>query len=187
LIPLSESSLSLLERARLGDREALDHLIARYLPRLTRWASGRAPAWARDEGDTDDLVQEAVLGTMKNLNGFHPRHDGALLAYFREAVLNRVRDGVRRRLARGPAVALDSQIPAATPSPLESVIGVETLTRYEAALGRLTPDDRALIVARVELGQSYEEITCAFGKPSINAARVAVCRALARLARHMKA
>lgn len=39
----SPSSLTLLERAQAGDRAALDPLIARYLPRLQRWASGRLP------------------------------------------------------------------------------------------------------------------------------------------------
>jgi RNA polymerase sigma-70 factor (ECF subfamily) len=43
-----ETSLSLLERAREGDADALNALIARYLPRLQRWAHGRLPAWARD-------------------------------------------------------------------------------------------------------------------------------------------
>jgi hypothetical protein len=37
------SSLTLLERAQAGDRAALDLLVARYLPRLQSWASGRLP------------------------------------------------------------------------------------------------------------------------------------------------
>ena len=57
----TESSLALLERARAGDRQALETLTARYLPRLRRWASGRLPRWARDLADTEDLVQETVL------------------------------------------------------------------------------------------------------------------------------
>ena len=41
--------------------------------------------------------------------------------------------------------------------------------------------DREAIVARIELQQSYEEIAVALGKPTANAARAAVTRALARL------
>jgi RNA polymerase sigma-70 factor, ECF subfamily len=184
---VSESSTALLDRARAGDREALERLVARYLARLTRWASGRAPAWVRDEGDTDDFVQDAVLGTLRNINGFVPRHDGALLGYLREAVLNRIRDRVRRGSHLAPPGPWVEQVPTPAPSPLDSAIGRETLDRYEAALARLRPDDRDLIVARVELGQGYEELAVSFGKPSVNATRVAVCRALARLAREMKA
>ena len=36
-------SLTLLSRAQEGDRGALETLIARYRPRLQRWASGRLP------------------------------------------------------------------------------------------------------------------------------------------------
>jgi len=34
-----ESSVELLTRAQSGDDAALNSLLARYLPRLTRWAS----------------------------------------------------------------------------------------------------------------------------------------------------
>ena len=38
-----DSSVDLLLKAQAGDNEALDRLLARYLPRLRRWASGRLP------------------------------------------------------------------------------------------------------------------------------------------------
>ncbi len=55
----------------------------------------------------------------------------------------------------------------------------------QSALARLKPTDVQAIVARVELGQSYEEITRALGKPNLHATRVTVWRALGRLAREM--
>jgi RNA polymerase sigma-70 factor, ECF subfamily len=61
----AESSIELIEPAKAGDSHALDTLIARYLPRLQRWASGRLPAWARDLAETQDLVQETVYKTFK--------------------------------------------------------------------------------------------------------------------------
>ena len=64
----AESSMALLKRARAGDRQALEALTARYLPRLRRWASGRLPRWARDLADTEDLVQETVLQTFKRID-----------------------------------------------------------------------------------------------------------------------
>lgn len=70
--PELHSSLTLLERARAGDREALESLIARYLPRLQRWASGRLPRWARDMAETQDLVQEALFQTFKRIERFEP-------------------------------------------------------------------------------------------------------------------
>jgi RNA polymerase sigma-70 factor, ECF subfamily len=52
-------------------------------------------------------------------------------------------------------------------------------------LQRLRESDRELIVARVELGLDYDEIADLLGRPSMSAARVAVSRALLRLATEM--
>jgi DNA-directed RNA polymerase specialized sigma24 family protein len=71
----SDSTLDLLARARAGDDRALEPLFARYLPRLRRWASGRMPRWARDAGDTQDLVQDTLLSVFKQIDGFEPRHE----------------------------------------------------------------------------------------------------------------
>ena len=49
----------------------------------------------------------------------------------------------------------------------------------------LKPSDREAIIARIELQQSYEEVAIALGKPSADAARVAVTRAVARLVQAM--
>src|SRR6187397_619210 len=84
-----ESTFHLIERARAGDREALERLFARHLKPLQRWARGRLPKWARDLADTDDLVQDTLAQTFKKIGDFEPRHVGALQAYLRQAVLNR--------------------------------------------------------------------------------------------------
>src|SRR4030095_4666226 len=48
----------LLREAQQGRRDALEELLARYRPRLERWATGRLPHNARSLLDTGDLVQE---------------------------------------------------------------------------------------------------------------------------------
>lgn len=181
----AESTFQLLARAREGDAKALDSLFARYLPPLRRWASGRLPRWARDMADTQDLVQETLLQTFKRIESFEPRSEGALQAYLRQAVMNRIRDEIRRRQRRPEALALDSQQPDDMPSPLEQAIGRQAVERYEAALDRLREQDRELVIGRVELGLSYEELADASGKPSLAAARKAAQRALLRLIEEM--
>jgi RNA polymerase sigma-70 factor, ECF subfamily len=180
-----ETTTRLLERARGGDRQALDALFARCLPRLRRWAAGRLPRWARDFADTQDLVQEAALQTFRRLEEFEPRREGALQAYLRQAVMNRIRDELRRFGRRGEAAELDSDLTGGEPSPLESAIGQETTERYERALERLRPDEREAIIARVEMGYNHEELAEALGKPTPDAARKASQRALVRLAAEM--
>lgn len=179
------TTADLLARARQGDPEALNELFSRYLPALRRWARGRLPAWTRDLRDTEDLVQETLLQTLRQLDRFEPRHEGALQAYLRQAVVNRVRDEVRRATRQPAGAALDEDHVDPAVSPLDHAIGSEAASRYEDALQRLTADERALIVARVEMGNSYQQIAVAHGKPSADAARMAVARALVRLASEM--
>lgn len=182
----AESTRQLLDRARAGEREALDRLLARYLPRLERWARGRLPRWARDVADTQDLVQETVLQTFRRIDAFEPRGAGAFQAYLRAAILNRIRDELRKARRRPSSMEIDEQRPDPGASPLEEAIGNEALERYEAALSRLKPSDREAIVARVEMGFSLEEVAEALDKPTANAARVAIDRALLRLAVEMR-
>src|SRR6476659_1661901 len=148
----AESSVDLLERARAGDQSALNTLMARHLPRLRRWASGRLPRWARDVADTQDLVQETLLQTFKRIERFEPRGEGALQAYLRQGVLNRIRDELRRAGRRPGVAELDSQAPDLAASPLEEAIGREAADRYETALERLRPEDREAIIGRIEMG-----------------------------------
>jgi RNA polymerase sigma-70 factor (ECF subfamily) len=180
-----DSTLSLIARARAGDQTALNDLFARFAPTLRRWASGRLPRSARDLADTPDLVQEAMVSTFRNLKGFEHRGEGAFQAYLRQAVMNRIRDELRKTRIRPATMAVETDLPAADASPLEVAIGVESVERYEAALERLTDAEREVIIARVELGLTYTEIAAATGRPTANAARMAVARALVRLAEEM--
>jgi RNA polymerase sigma-70 factor (ECF subfamily) len=181
----ADLTTDLLERARAGDAAALDQLFERHLPLLRRWAHGRLPRWARDIADTTDLVQETFLETLKRLERFEPRGDGALQAYLRQAVMNRIRNELRKRAVRGVTSSLDSRLPDDGTSPHELAVAQEMLDQYDAALERLRPEDREAIVSRVELDLSYAELAEVLGKPSPDAARMTVVRALVRLAEEM--
>jgi RNA polymerase sigma-70 factor (ECF subfamily) len=180
-----DSTFYLISRARAGDQEAIERLFARHLKPLQRWASGRLPKWARDLADTDDLVQDALLQTFKRIEDFEPRRVGALQAYLRQAVLNRLRDELRRKARRPDALDVDGLEDLTARSPLEDAIGRQAVEDYEAALGRLRPEEREAIIARVEIGYTCAELAEALGKPSAEAARKAARRALLRLAEEM--
>ena len=176
-----DSTLTLLTRAREGDAQALDDLFARYFPGLRTWARGRLPRWARDLADTPDIVQEVLLETFKRIGGFEHRGEGALRAYLRQAVMNRIRDELRRADRHPERVELDQSMIDPGLSPLEAAVGAQVVERYEAALQRLSEGERELVIARVEMGLTYAELAAATGKPSAGAARMAVSRALVRL------
>ena len=177
----SSSSTDLIQRAKRGDRSALSSLFGRHVPILRRWAHGRLPSWARMFGDTADLVQEAVLNTIRRLDQFEAKGERALQGYLRLAVQNKIVDLSRRSegRTRGGEVT-DEQPDRSQPSPLALAITAQEQARYRAALARMKTSDQTLIVGRLELGYSYDQLALIMGKYSTDAARVALLRALAR-------
>jgi len=175
----------LLQSVRDGDAAARERLAARYLPMLRRWARGRLPQGAREMLDTDDLVQITLLRALEKVEEFEPRREGAFLAYLRRIVLNSVRDEIRRVARRPGRTPLVEELPADGPSLLERAIGREAVEAYEAALATLPEEQQEAVVLRIEFGFTYPEIAEALCRPSANAARMMVSRALVRLAEVM--
>jgi RNA polymerase sigma-70 factor, ECF subfamily len=181
-----EPTIELVVRARGGDRLAVEALLERCLPSLKRWAHGRLPSAARGSLDTSDLVQETVLHVLRRLDHFQPRHVGAMQAYLRQSVINRIRDEVRRVSRQPTPVELAEEPPSDLTSPLEGAIKSEAYERYRDALNELSARDREMIVARVEAQWSVQEIAQKFGMRTTDAARMAVSRALRRLSDRLK-
>jgi RNA polymerase sigma factor (sigma-70 family) len=116
---------------------------------------------------------------------FEPTREGALQAYLRQAVMNRIRNEIRKKGRRPAQVELDGTELDKARSPLEEAIGLEEIDRYEEALGRLRPEEREAIILKVELGYTYQEAAQLLEKPTADAARKATERALVRLAEEM--
>ena len=181
-----EPTIELVVRAREGDRMAVEALLQRSIPSLRRFAHGRLPAAARGSLDTGDLVQETVLHVLRRLDTFEPRHVGAMQAYLRQSVINRIRDEVRR-IGRHPTpVDLPDDLASEIPSPLEEAVRAEAYDRYRAVLVQLSPRDREMIVARIEAQWNLGEIAQRFNMRTVDGARMAVTRALRRLMDRLK-
>ena len=181
-----EPTIELVVRAREGDRLAVEALLQRSIPSLRRFAHGRLPAAARGSLDTGDLVQETVLHVLRRLDTFEPRHVGAMQAYLRQSVINRIRDEVRR-IGRHPTpVDLPDDLASEIPSPLEEAVRAEAYERYRAVLVQLSPRDREMIVARIEAQWNLGEIAQRFNMRTVDGARMAVTRALRRLMDRLK-
>ena len=180
-----DSTASLLLQARSGDRTARERLAERYLPPLRRWARGRVPAGARDLTDTDDLVQMTLMAALDRVEAFEYRQDGAFAAYLRRVLQNKIRDQARRMGRRPDHQPLDDGWESEEPTPLEAAIGQEKLDCYERGLARLSTQHQEMVILRVEFGFTFAEVAEAVGAPSSNAARMAIARALVRLAEVM--
>jgi RNA polymerase sigma-70 factor (ECF subfamily) len=185
--PNLDSTEVILRRIRGGDERAREVLLARYLPILRRWAHGRLPAGARGLADTDDLVQVTLVRVLDHLDEFEPRHEGAFIAYVRRTLLNVMRNEIQRSARRRTGGEPPDDIADPRPSPLESAIGREVVERYETALAELAEEQQEAVIMRIEMGFTHHRIAEALGKPSADAARMTVSRALLRLADAMRA
>ena len=154
---------------------------------MRKWARGRLPRWARNFAETADLVQEALFQTFRRIDRFEDRGKGALQAYLRQAVTNRIRDEMRRvgRQLTGHSVPPDTLLQSGEPSPFESALDAERERKYKLALATLTEEDRLLVVARMELGYNYEQLALISNRSTADAARVAVRRAALKVAERM--
>jgi RNA polymerase sigma factor (sigma-70 family) len=174
-----DSTEDLVLKAKVGDRSAENEIVRRNLPRLRRFAHGRLPSRLRHGYDTEDIVQDSLLKTLQRIASFDTTRPGGLQAYLRVAIQNRVRDECRRRV---PIVSSEemAEVVDNAPSPFDRAREKEIAEGQQAALNRLRPADRALLVARIDMGYDYKQLARLFGKPTPNAARVAVHRALRR-------
>jgi RNA polymerase sigma factor (sigma-70 family) len=144
--------------------------IQKLLPWLRRWAHGRLPRGSAE--DTSDVVQEAVLDALKNLQDVPPGQQRALQAYLRQSVSNRIRASVRRQPFTSVS-DVDRE---------DDGVDSEMMVRYREVLKQLNERDRALIESRLEEHETYDQIATRFSFPTLAAARIAVTRALRRLA-----
>lgn len=163
---------------------AIERVIATLLPFFRRWTHGRLPTYARRRLDTGDIVQEAIVGVLRNLGQIDTADPEALAKYLAIAIRNRITDEVRRA-SHGEVANRKSDPADSRASPLEEAIDSENRRQYRAALLGLGEDDQALLVGRIELGLSFDELALVTKRQSADAARVATRRAAFRLARAM--
>jgi RNA polymerase sigma factor (sigma-70 family) len=168
-----------------GSRFAIiERAIATLLPFFQRWTHGRLPRYARRRMDTGDIVQEAIVGVLRNLGQIDTADPEALRRYLVIAIRNRISDEVRRASHGEVANGIRDQ-PDSGASPLDEAIDSENRRQYREALLTLGADDQTLLVGRIEMGLSFEELAIVTQRHSADAARVATRRAALRLARAM--
>lgn len=183
--PARDDTSDLRRAADAGDRSALGRLMALNVARLRRWAHGRLPRWTRTIADTSDLVQDAVVRTLGLDRQLRVGAPGALQAYLRQAITNRIADQHRTIARRGIAQPLDEQRPGDDLSPFDSAAHAELEARYRAAVSRLREGDQQLVVGHVELDYTVQQLAVLTGR-TVPATRMALRRALVRLAQDLE-
>ena len=176
-----------------GDADALDRLVARELPWLTGLVQRRLGTLLRSRLDTQDIVQEALLGTLRDGPRFvvdDRRQLRSLLARIVENVIRREHEHCtawRRDLRRDvalPASDVVLQLQSNSPFTRPSVAAAADEERawMRLALELLDADDRDVIVMREYRELSFAAIGATLGVTE-DAARMRQRRALSRLGR----
>ena len=189
-----DRTMDLVRRAHGGDGAALDRIIDRYYERVRRIVRLRLGSALRKRVDSSDILQEVFLEAVKRFDRFEMRDDGSLIHWMACMVESRIRDaadyfGAAKRDAgrevplAGDSTQLDRDLTAGGLLPAESAQRQEQIARLEAAIERLSPPDRELILLRDYAGLSWERIAELTGRPTPDAARMAHAEAVKRLGR----
>jgi RNA polymerase sigma-70 factor, ECF subfamily len=183
-----ERSQNLIDRAKAGDRDALEELARRYHQPLLRFLHGRLGRPARRVRETQDLPAEILMRAIRGLTGFEYRGPGSFWLYLRTIAFRYLIEVQRRQgEARVEDLLSGSRGDPADEraAPLEEVVGRENLAAYERALQALEPRERQAVVSRLELKLSYQAIAAELHFPSDAAARMAIKRAMGKMAKEM--
>lgn len=154
-----------LARARAGDEAAYRWLLGRYRTRVVRLAAHVL----RQEGEAEDVAQEAFLRAFRRLPSF--QGNGPFSSWLFQIAVRLCLD--RRRSARW-----GREVPAETaPEFISPPNSIDTHLLVEALLDQLSPPIRAALVLREIEGLEYDEIAQTLGVPvgtvrsRLNAAR----------------
>ena len=147
------STRVLLEQHRAGDAAALNELYGRYTTRVLAVVRARLGAELRQRVQSLDIVQEAMLDSLKNLEKFDYASEGAFLKWLTAIVENRIRDqrdyhkAARRDMGKqsplenprsdGSAIPLEIPDKSGVPTASRAMMLSEDMLRLEQALDHL--------------------------------------------------
>lgn len=174
-----ESFELLVREAQAGSREAFVALLEGCEGRLRALVERRTGPKVRSQQEPADIVQEVLLRAFRSIGSFRWRGEGSFFGWLSGIAENVLLDlGDPRR--RGPLLRLERDVLAKGSSPGGKLRSEERFDRLRAALDRLSPDHRQVILlARIE-GLPMEEIGKRMDR-SPNAAAQLLWRALRKL------
>jgi RNA polymerase sigma-70 factor (ECF subfamily) len=109
----------------------------------------------RDEHDARDLAQEGFLKAWRSIHQFEGR--SSFYTWLYKLVVNLAIASLRRK-GRCAEVELDHAIPSSLPSPRANYQRTEFREHLNAALAKLSPEHRNVIVLKEIEGLQYHEI-----------------------------
>jgi RNA polymerase sigma-70 factor, ECF subfamily len=149
--PEQSEDLALVHRAQAGDTEAFGVLVTKYRAKIYTKLYGMV----RNENDAWDLAQESFLQAWRSIHKFEGR--SSFYTWLYSLTVNLAIDSLRRKV-RCVEVELDDAIPCSLASPRANYRFTEIRLHINAALARLSPEHRAVIVLKEIQDLQYQEI-----------------------------
>ena len=188
---MHSNSGSLVERARAGDRRALEDLVVLHLPALRAFVRVQAGRELRDRESCSDLVQSACREVLADLSAFQYREEAGFRRWLFQAAERKILDRARflgrekrdpkreQALPEAESAIVDCYASFCTPSRIAAAR--EERERIEAAMEKLPETYREVLRLRHLLGLSNAEIGAEIGRTP-EYARMLLGRARHRLA-----
>ena len=154
------SERRLIRAAKRGSREAFEELFRLHWPRAHRTAY----LIVRDSAAAEDIAQESFVAALRHLDRFDGRRP--LGPWLNRIVVNRSIDWTRTRRLRAE-IGADHELFEGADETADPGAGVEQVPeQLMVALGRLSPERRAVVVMRYLLDYTPSEIAAALELPT---------------------
>jgi RNA polymerase sigma-70 factor (ECF subfamily) len=141
----------LARRSQAGDTEAFGELVTKYRAKIFTMVYGMV----RDEHDAWDLVQEGFLKAWHSIHLFEGR--SSFYTWLYSITVNLAISSLRRK-GRREEVELNDAIPSSLPGPGVNYQRTEIREQVNAALAKLSPEHRAVVVLKELEDLQYHEI-----------------------------
>jgi RNA polymerase sigma-70 factor (ECF subfamily) len=167
----------LVQRAKDGDRQALEALLTRHAPKVERLARHVL----RDPDDASDAAQEALAKVCVRLKQF--RGGSQFSTWLHRLVINTCLDAAERRKARVHEPLGDHL--QSGDDPAYDARNSELRRELCTALAGVSPEQAQVVLLKDALGYSFEEIAAANGMP-VGTAKCHAHRGRARLSERLE-
>lgn len=171
----------LVRRAAAGDPAAVEALLVGVRPGLVRYCRARLGRVGGAYTTADDVAQEVCVAVLRALPRY--REQGVpFTAFVYGIAAHKVADAQRSAVRDAAVTATETPLerPDAAPGPEQQAVASDLARRLSALLDRLPDVQREIVLLRVAVGLSAEEVGDVVGM-SAAAVRMAQSRALARL------
>lgn len=181
MMTTTEPEAELVRRAARRDGAAVAALLAGLRPGLVRYCRARLGRIGGAYTTADDVAQEICLAVLRALPGY--RDQGRPFSAFVYAIAaHKVADAHRAAVRAATVTAEDAppEHPDADPGPEQRAVATDLARRLSVLLDRLPEMQREIVLLRVAVGLSADEVGTIVGMTAA-AVRMAQSRALARL------